>query len=153
MDASLTPAVTGNIEHAGTCAILEVLRARRSVAPKRLIAPGPSPEALAAIIAAGLTAPDHCLLRPWYYVRIPDAKRAELGRLFAEEKRQHQPGASQDDVEKERARAFNAPTLVAVLLEIATDHAKVPVHEQYCRWAPRCRTSCWRRMPWAMAPC
>ncbi len=112
-------------------AFLSLICSRRSVAPRRLIAPGPSPDELTTIIATGLTAPDHCLLRPWHFAEIPDERRARLGQIFAEEKRSHQTDASDDEIEKERSRAFNAPTLVAVLLDVAHDHAKVPVHEQY----------------------
>src|SRR5690606_14693091 len=49
----------------------------------------------------------------------------------AEEKRQFQPDATEAEVEAERERAFNAPTLLAVLIDITTDVPKVPVHEQY----------------------
>src|SRR5690606_36872081 len=95
-------------------AFLEIVHSRRSIGPKRLAAPGPTPDQLAEIMAAGLTAPDHCLLRPWRFVRIPDAKRSSLADLFAEEKRQTHPGATDAEIEAERARAFNAPVLIAV---------------------------------------
>lgn len=118
--------------HAGDAAyFLDVLRSRHSVAPKRLIAPGPSTAQLAAIVSAGFSAPDHCLLRPWRFVGIPNGKRAALGELFAHEKREWQPDAPEVEIEAERLRALNAPTLLAVLIEIVADHPKVPVEEQY----------------------
>lgn len=116
---------------ADAAAFLEVVHSRRSIGPKRLAAPGPTPEQLAEIMAAGLTAPDHCLLRPWRFIRIPDAKRAALAELFAEEKRLTHPGATDAEIEAERARAFNAPVLIAVLIVLTENFPKVPVHEQY----------------------
>lgn len=115
----------------GVAAVFDFLNSRRSIAPKRLTAPGPSPEELAMIVATGLTAPDHCQLRPWRFRRVPDTRRADLADLFAEEKRQFQPDATEAEVEAERERAFNAPALVAVLIDVTVDVPKVPVHEQY----------------------
>ena len=112
-------------------AFFETLFSRRSVAPKRLGEPGPSQDELELIIAAGLTAPDHGPLRPWRFLRVPDERRAHLANLFAEEKRLYQPEATEAEVEAERARAFNAPTLIALLVDITENHPKVPVHEQY----------------------
>lgn len=112
-------------------AFLEIVHSRRSIGPKRLTAPGPTPDQLTEIIAAGLTAPDHCLLRPWRFVRIPDAKRTALADLFAEEKRLTHPGATDAEIEAERARAFNAPVLIAVMIVLTENFPKVPVHEQY----------------------
>lgn len=117
--------------HADATAFLEVLGSRRSIGPKRLAAPGPTQDQLVEIIAAGLTAPDHGLLRPWRFVRVPDAKRPALAELFAEEKRQAHPGATDAEIETERARAFNAPALIAVMIVLTENYPKVPVHEQY----------------------
>lgn len=133
-DAGINPcprSEKGRALDAGAAAFLKTVCSRRSIGPKRLIAPGPSPDELDAIIAAGLTAPDHCLLRPWRFLRIPDAKRSALADLFAQEKRLTHPGATDAEVETERARAFNAPALIAVLIVITEDLPKVPIHEQY----------------------
>lgn len=128
-----------NLEHenqdqmlkADAAAFLEILRSRRSIGPKRLVAPGPTSDQLAEIIAAGLTAPDHGLLRPWRFIRIPDAKRPVLAELFAEEKRLAHPDATETEIETERARAFNAPVVIAVMSVLTENLPKVPIHEQY----------------------
>lgn len=110
--------------------LVDLLHSRRSVAPKRLAAPGPDEAALREIIGAALTAPDHCGLRPWKFLLVSTGQRERLGDLFAREKLEHEPGACAEDVDKERARAHNAPTLIAVLLEKVEGHPKVPVSEQ-----------------------
>lgn len=121
----------GRLLEAEPAAFLKTVSSRRSIGPKRLIAPGPSRDELDAIISAGLTAPDHCLLRPWRFLRIPDARRVALADLFAQEKRLTHPGATDLEVETERVRAFNAPTLIAIVIVLTENFPKVPIHEQY----------------------
>lgn len=131
-ESKLTAFISGEAQTDNArAAFFETLFSRRSVAPKRLDAPGPTEEELGLIISAGLTAPDHGPLHPWRFLRIPDERRADLANLFAEEKRLYQPEATEAEVEAERARAFNAPTLIALLVNITENHPKVPVHEQY----------------------
>ncbi len=122
-----SPANSDRPVAADLCALIA---ARRSVAPKRLVAPGPSADELEAIVALALTAPDHCALRPWRYVLVEKKSRELLGALFAQEKEEHDPSASVEDIDKERSRALNAPTLLAVILRSTPNHAKVPVSEQ-----------------------
>ncbi|MGE3628021.1 MAG: nitroreductase [Hyphomicrobiales bacterium] len=110
--------------------LIGLLHSRRSVAPKRLLPPGPDEVTLREIVGAALAAPDHCGLRPWKFLQVTPGQRSRLADLFAQEKREHEPDASTDDVEKERARAHNAPVLLAALLEKVENHPKVPVSEQ-----------------------
>jgi len=110
---------------------LTVLQSRRSTAPKRLVPPGPTRKEVARIVQAGLTAPDHGMLRPWKFLFVSRKKRELLGELFATEKRQYMPDASAEDIEKERVRAFNAPALIAVLLNPYPDHPRATIVDQY----------------------
>lgn len=110
--------------------LVDLIATRRSVSPKRVVAPGPSMQEIADFVRLAMTAPDHCALRPWRFVLVPEADRSALGALFAEEKRLHEPDAGIMDFEKERQRAFNGPTLLAVILRRIEDHARVPVSEQ-----------------------
>jgi nitroreductase len=112
-------------------AFLDILHSRRSVAPKRLIEPGPSRKEIEIMVEAALAAPDHGLLRPWQFVFVSPRQRPALASLFAAEKQRYQPDAAPDEIEKERSRAFNAPALLAVLLNPYPDHPRVPVTEQY----------------------
>lgn len=110
---------------------LELILSRRSTAPKRLKRPGPSRIEIARMVATALAAPDHGMLRPWTFLLVGRKQRKLLGELFAAEKFQYRPDSTQADIEKERARAFNAPALLAVLLTPYPDHPRVPLAEQY----------------------
>lgn len=128
LDASLSKAQS---RRADADAFLELIATRRSVAPRRLVAPGPAPTELAKIVAAALTAPDHGALRPWRFLRIPDARREDLAHLFGEAKREEEPGLSDADVERARGRARNAPVLLALILHPDQANRRVPIEEQY----------------------
>lgn len=112
-------------------AFLQLIASRRSVAPRRLVAPGPSQEELARIVAAALTAPDHGALRPWRFLRIPDSRREDLAHLFGAAKREETPDVSQADLERAQGRARNAPALLTLILHPDEANAHVPVEEQY----------------------
>jgi nitroreductase len=109
---------------------LQALLARRSVSPKRLGAPGPTPAQLGEIVRAGLRAPDHGGLMPWRVIEFAPENRAALAELFAEEKLRRDPLANADDVRRARAHATHAPTLLAFVVCIRAG-VTVPVHEQW----------------------
>ena len=93
--------------------VIDAIQNRRSVAPRRLTAPGPDDERLRLIISAALAAPDHARLRPWRFLRIGDKARDQLATIFAEAARELDPG------------------LVDVISRIAEDHPVAPVTEQW----------------------
>ena len=109
---------------------LQALLARRSVSPKRLGAPGPTPDQLGWIVHAGLRAPDHGGLVPWRVIDFAPADRAALADLFAAEKLRRDPLASADDLQRARAHATHAPALLAFVVCLRTG-VTVPVHEQW----------------------
>ncbi|MGA7328931.1 MAG: nitroreductase [Rhodomicrobium sp.] len=110
--------------------LLDVLHSRRSIAPKHLVEPPPSPSELRLIIETGLAAPDHGNLRRWRMVAIPWPMRATLAAVFEAAKLEETPAASAEDRQKSRAKAWNAPLLLAVLFEPDGNHPVVPVDEQ-----------------------
>ncbi len=110
--------------------LLRFLSSRRSVAPRHLVEPAPAPRELRAIFEAALTGPDHGGLRCWRLVEIPCSMRETLAALFEAAKLEEHPGASDDDRHKARAKAFNAPLLLAVLFKPDTVHPLVTVEEQ-----------------------
>lgn len=117
--------------HSGNAAVLlDAILTRRSVAPKRLAAPGPDAFQLRAIVGAGLSAPDHGELRPWRFLHVRDKRRERLARLFGEAKLEASPGASEAELERARGRALNAPTLLAAILCAVPEHERIPVDEQ-----------------------
>jgi nitroreductase len=109
---------------------LQALLARRSVSPKRLGGPGPTPAQLGEIVRAGLRAPDHGGLMPWRVIEFAASDRAALAELFAAEKLRRDPLANADDVRRARAHATHAPGLLAFVVCIRAG-VTVPVHEQW----------------------
>jgi nitroreductase len=111
-------------------ALLEALRTRRSVAPKRLMAPGPDASQLRAIIGVGLSAPDHGKLRPWRFLHVSDERREDLARLFGKAKLEASPDASEAELERAQGRALNSPTVLAAILRTVPAHERVSIDEQ-----------------------
>ncbi|WP_265570959.1 nitroreductase family protein [Sphingomicrobium nitratireducens] len=102
------------------------LATRRSASPRNLVAPGPTAEELAAILALASRTPDHGKLVPWRFVVIEDRDRLadalEAGcRASAE--------CHEAKIAKFREKAFWAPTLVALLASPVRGH-KIPEWEQ-----------------------
>lgn len=110
---------------------LQTLIGRQSIAPKRLKAPGPTLDEIRTMIAAAVTAPDHRNLRPWRFILIADEAREALAELFHAAKARAHPGASSEELERERARAFNAPALLAVVACLRRDEPRVEERDQY----------------------
>ena len=99
--------------------ILSFLANRRSVKPDKLLAPGPDPEQLAAILKIATRVPDHKKLAPWRFIAFEGDARAEVGEVFAkacvaEEK---QP-PSDVRLDMERARFMRAPFVLGVISQI-----------------------------------
>jgi nitroreductase len=109
---------------------LEAVLTRQSVAPTFLGEPGPDDAALARILAAGASAPDHGRLRPWWFIVIRGPARERLGEVFVEALARRQPDAPAAAIEQERARPLRAPSLIAVAAKIASQHQKIPEIEQ-----------------------
>lgn len=103
---------------------------RRSVAPRRLHAPGPDDRQIALLLAAARNAPDHGRLRPCRLMVLDDVARVRLGHAFQEYRRQTTSSSSSDDAALEMERATNAPTLLAIAARIRGDMADVPAYEQ-----------------------
>ena len=104
------------------------LLARHSVGPKHLGAPGPGPDELRTAFAAALRAPDHGKLIPFRFVVIEGEALGRLADLFVEYGIRR--GKRPEDVDLERRRATQAPTVIAVVARLVPDH-EVPPHEQW----------------------
>jgi len=91
---------------------LEALHTRAS-APA-LEEPGPGERQLAAILRAAGRAPDHGLMRPWRFIVVRGEARSRLGAVMAEATRRRTPDASEETLERERAKPLRAPLLVVV---------------------------------------
>lgn len=98
-------------------ALLELMQARRTTLPKRLVAPGPSDEQLRQCLAAAATAPDHNQLLPWRFVRIPQAQRAALGEALAQALLERDPAATPEQQAQAREKAARAPELLLLIVD------------------------------------
>src|SRR5512139_3290279 len=90
---------------------LDALLSRHSLAPRWMVAPGPTSAQLALAVEAGLRAPNHGRLQPWRLVTVSEAQRPALADLF--ERFARDSGKSEEDVAIERERAHNGPVLAA----------------------------------------
>lgn len=93
--------------------LLEGLLSRRSVG--KLTEPAPDDAAVARMLEAAVTAPDHGLVRPWRFVVLRGAARERLGDAFAAALLARRPDAGDAAVEADRSKPLRAPLLVAVV--------------------------------------
>lgn len=108
-----------------------LLQSRRTVSPKRLGDPGPSPEQLSSILQAASHAPDHGQLTPWRFVIIPEIKRKALGEVFRQALQERDAKASETELLQAAEKAERAPVLLAAVLRQAQkEFAEVPNTER-----------------------
>ncbi len=110
--------------------VLSVLAARRHVALRRLLAPGPDDRALARIFEAAAQAPDHARLRPWRFIQIGQARRADLADAFLAALVEREPGCDGEARRAARDKAFHAPCLLVAVLRDDPGEAAVPRAEK-----------------------
>ncbi len=107
-----------------------LLQARRTTLPRRLGAPGPSQEALHAILAAAGHAPDHGQLLPWRFILVPGGARAALAEAFAQALLERDPRAAPGDLARAREKAARAPVLALLVVDELGGDALVPPAER-----------------------
>ncbi len=91
---------------------LETIHTRQSIGQ---VQPDPVPrELIETILAAAVQAPNHYKVRPWRFVVMTGAGREKLGEVMAQSTRASKPDATEDDVQKDRARPLRAPVVIAV---------------------------------------
>jgi len=106
---------------------LHALYSRRST--KFLRGPGPSPEELAQILQAGMSAPDHGSQRPWRYAIVRGENIAKLADVaLGAVKRSGDPRMTPEKEKSVREWMASVPLFLAVAQKI--DHGKIPEHEQ-----------------------
>jgi nitroreductase len=120
---------TQPVDEAGRAAALRLLLTRFSVSPKHLGEPGPTDDELAMIALAALRGPDHDKLIPFRFVVARGEGLERLADLFVGYGRRR--GKSGEALELERARAVQAPVVVAVIARIDPANGEVPPHEQW----------------------
>jgi len=110
--------------------VLALMSSRHHVAPKRLVAPGPTDEDLQLIFAAAASAPDHGRIQPWRFVQVPDDKRQVLGEAFVAALLRRDPQATPEQIEAAHDKALRAPCLMLAVTSEAVSEPPIPFHER-----------------------
>ncbi|WP_314961151.1 nitroreductase [Bradyrhizobium cosmicum] len=108
---------------------IELLKTRRSVKPREMTGPGPSPAELETILTIGARVPDHGKLAPWRFIIFEGDARQRAGEVIAKVFARKNPGAPAADVEIERKRLTDAPLVIGIV-SFTKPHPKVPAFEQ-----------------------
>jgi nitroreductase len=108
---------------------LELLKTRRSVKPREMTAPGPSPAELETILTIGARVPDHGKLAPWRFIVFEGEARERAGEIIAKVFAGKNPNAQPAEIELEKHRLMDAPLVIGVV-SFTRPHPKVPAWEQ-----------------------
>jgi nitroreductase len=108
---------------------IDLLKVRRSVKPREMTAPGPSPAELDTILTIGARVPDHGKLAPWRFIIFEGAARERAGDVIAKVFAAKNPQAAAGEIEMEKKRLMDAPLVIAVV-SFTRPHPKVPPWEQ-----------------------
>jgi nitroreductase len=108
---------------------IDLLKVRRSVKPREMTGPGPSPAELETILTIGARVPDHGKLAPWRFIVFEGDARERAGEVIAKVFATKNPQASAADIEIEKKRLTDAPLVIAVV-SFTRPHPKVPPFEQ-----------------------
>jgi nitroreductase len=106
---------------------IELLRSRYSAS--KLGAPGPSAEAVEAMLEAAARAPDHGRLHPWRLILIEGDARRSLGKILAESLARRNSLAGEQVLAREREKALRAPLIIVVATRCDRS-GKTPIVEQ-----------------------
>jgi nitroreductase len=116
---------------------LDLMLSRESAL--KLAPPGPSDAELQRILASAVRAPDHGRLRPWQFIVIGTDQRAAFGQVMADSLRRQKPDVSEPELQRERDKAFRAPTIVVVAARLQKGH-RIPEVEQIASTAAAAQT-------------
>lgn len=108
---------------------IELLKTRRSMKPREMTGPGPSPADLETILTIGARVPDHGKLTPWRFIVFEGEARVRAGDIIAGVFARKNPQAAPAEVEVERKRLTDAPLVIGVV-SLTRPHPKVPAWEQ-----------------------
>ena len=109
----------------------ELIQARQTVLPKRLVEPGPDSAQQQAILAAAAAAPDHGRLLPWRFIEIPVPQRPALADLFAQALLERDATATPEQLAQAREKAQRAPWLLLAVVDAERgDDPDVDLHER-----------------------
>src|SRR5438067_12712491 len=94
---------------------IELLKLRRSVKPREMTGPGPSPVELETILTIGARVPDHGKLAPWRFIVFEGDARVRAGEVIAKVFASKNPTAPAAEIEVEKRRLTDAPLVIGVV--------------------------------------
>jgi nitroreductase len=103
-----------------------LIETRHNVSPKRLVEPGPSPQQFEALMSLAAAAPDHGLLTPWRFIVVPASQRPALAEVFALALIDRDPGATLEQIESAREKAYRAPLLIVAVACLGPREPDIP---------------------------
>ena len=106
---------------------MELLRSRHSAS--KLGEPGPSPEAMSAMLESAARVPDHGRLQPWRLILVEGDARLKLGELWAASLCRRNPLANDAMLAREREKPLRAPLIIVVATR-CDKSSRIPVVEQ-----------------------
>jgi nitroreductase len=110
--------------------VSELIQARQTILPKRLLAPGPDEGQFQTMLEAANAAPDHGQLLPWRFVLVPEAQRAALAEVFAQALTERDAKATDEQREQARDKAFRAPRLLLLVVDARSGDPEVDLSER-----------------------
>src|SRR5216684_2565571 len=108
---------------------IDLLKTRRSIKPREMGEPGPSPAELETILTIGARVPDHGKLTPWRFIVFEGDARVRAGEVIAKVFARKNPQAPPAEIDIEKRRLTDAPLVIAVV-SLTKPHPKVPPWEQ-----------------------
>ncbi len=108
---------------------IDLLKTRRSVKPREMSGPGPSPAELETILTIGARVPDHGQLAPWRFIVFEGDARLRAGEIIASVFARKNPNASPAEIAVETRRLTDSPLVIGVV-SFTRPHPKVPPWEQ-----------------------
>lgn len=108
---------------------IELLKTRRSMKPREMTGPGPSPAEIDTILTIGARVPDHGKLAPWRFILFEGDARVRAGEIIAKVFARKNPQASSAEIEIEKKRLTDAPLVIGIV-SFTKPHPKVPPWEQ-----------------------
>jgi nitroreductase len=108
---------------------IELLKTRRSMKPREMTGPGPSPAELDTILTIGARVPDHGKLAPWRFIVFEGDARHRAGEVIAGVFARKSPQATPAEIEVEKKRLTDAPLVIGIV-SFTKPHPKVPAWEQ-----------------------
>lgn len=109
--------------------ILSFLKTRRSVKPRDLVDPGPTPSEITEMLEIAARIPDHGKLAPWRFVIVSSDQRDALAAVLRQALVEDDPCATIAHHQKEDEFAHYAGALIILVSAPVIGH-KIPVWEQ-----------------------